>query len=133
MSADNHPVRNVLKEIFDSSFINAEQVKHLKDFVLQDWVIDQTEAEQLLKVNHALGQNDENCPEWSGFFVNSISRLIIFDMNSPGEIDAEEGDWLASILDKYSIGNDSEKQLLTEIQKLVSSVQGKLGDRIQTN
>ncbi|MDB4640937.1 hypothetical protein OAF56_04810, partial [Pirellulaceae bacterium] len=59
--------------------------------------------------------------------------LIIFDMNSPGEIDAEEGDWLASMLDKYSIGNDSEKQLLTEIQKLVSSVQGKLGDRIQTN
>ncbi|MDA7918352.1 hypothetical protein N9Z44_03960 [Mariniblastus sp.] len=133
MGSANHPVRDVLKEIFDSSSINAEQVKVLEDFVRQDWVIDKTEVEQLLRVNHSLNQNDENCPEWSAFFVASISRLIIFDMNSPGEIDMEEGDWMASMLDKYSIGNNSEKQLLLEIQKLTSSIKGKLGDRIQPN
>ncbi len=133
MGSANHPVRNVLNEIFDSCSINAEQVKYLEDFVRQDWVIDKNEAEQLLRVNHALNQNDESCPEWSAFFVTSISRLIIFDMNSPGEIDADEGDWMASMLDKYSIGNKSEKQLLLEIQKLASSIKGKLSDQIQPN
>ena len=133
MGSANHPVRNVLKEILDSSSINAEQVKCLENFVRQDWVIDKTEVEQLLKVNHSLNQNDENCPEWSTFFVASISRLIIFDLNSPGEIDAEEGDWMASMLDQYSIGNKSEKQLLIDVQKLASSIQGKLGDLIQPN
>ena len=133
MGSANHPVRNVLKEILDSSSINAEQVKCLEYFVRQDWVIDKTEVEQLLKVNHSLNQNDENCPEWSTFFVASISRLIIFDLNSPGEIDAEEGDWMASMLDQYSIGNKSEKQLLIDVQKLASSIQGKLGDLIQPN
>ena len=63
MGSANHPVRNVLKEIFDNSSINAEQVKYLEDFVRQDWVIDKTEAEQLLRVNHSLNQNDESCPE----------------------------------------------------------------------
>ncbi len=133
MGSANHPVRNILKEIFFFFSINAEQVKYLEDFVRQDWVIDKTEAEQLLRVNHSLNQNDESCPEWSAFFVTSISRLIIFDMNSPGEIDEEEGDWMASMLDKYSIGNKSEKQLLLEVKKLTSSIKGKLGDRIQPN
>ena len=131
MGSANHPVRDILKNIFDSCSISAEQVKHLEDFVQQDWVIDKNEAEQLLRVNHALNQNDENCPEWSDFFVTSISRLIIFDMNSPGEIDAEEGDWMTSMLEKYSIGNKSEKQLMRKIQKLASSIKGKLSDQIQ--
>ena len=83
MGSANHPVRNVLNEIVDSCCINAEQVKSLEDFVRQDWVIDKNEAEQLLRVNHALNQNDESCPEWSAFFVTSISRLIISGIPVP--------------------------------------------------
>lgn len=96
-------------------------------------MIDKTEVEQLLKVNHSLNQNDENCPEWSIFFATSISRLIIFDMNSPGEIDSKEGDWMVLMLHPYSPSNKSEKQLLIEVQKLASSIKGKLGDLIQPN
>jgi hypothetical protein len=84
-------------------------------------VIDKTEVEQLLKVNHSINQNNENCPEWSIFFAASISRLIIFDMNLPGEIDSEKGDWIASMLHPYSLGSKSEKQLLIEAGRLRSN------------
>ena len=131
MGSDNHPVREVLRDIIENSFISVEQVKTLEDFVRQDWVIDKDEAKLLLRVNHALKENHDGCVEWTSFFVTSISRLVIFDMNSPGEIDTDEGDWLAAMLDEYSVGNNSEKQMLLELQKLSSSIKGKLGDRIQ--
>jgi len=54
MGSDNHPVREVLRDIIESSSISAEQVKTLEDFVRQDWVIDKDEAKLLLRVNHAL-------------------------------------------------------------------------------
>jgi hypothetical protein len=131
MVADDHPVREVLKQVVADSAINADQVRELEKFVRQDWVIDEQEAKFLFRVNHALGQDFEDCPEWTEFFVSSIARLAVLDMNTPGQIDEAEGDWLGEMLDEYSIDNVSEKQLLAELQKTTSSIAGKIGQRIQ--
>ena len=132
MGSENHPVREVLKQVVQDTEINADQVKELARFVKQDWVIDQDEAKFLFRVNEALGSNHDDCPEWSQFFVTSISRFVVMDMNSPGEIDEAEGNWLAEMLDEFSVDNESEKKLIYEIQKTTSSIGGTLGQRIQS-
>jgi predicted transcriptional regulator len=131
MSTDDHPVREVIKEIVGDQTISAEQVRTLEKYVKEDWVIDQNEAKLLFRMNKALKSNHDDCPEWTKFFVTSISRFVVMDMNSPGEIDETEGDWLAEMLDEYSVENASEKQLILEIQKCTTSIKGKLGERIE--
>ena len=132
MGSEDHPVREILKQVVQDTEINADQVKELERFVKQDWVIDQDEAKFLFRVNEALGSNHDDCPEWSQFFVTSISRFVVMDMNSPGEIDEAEGNWLAEMLDEFSVDNESEKKLIYEIQKTTSSIGGTLGQRIQS-
>lgn len=131
MVAEDHPVREVLKKVVEDASINADQVRELESFVRQDWVIDDQEGKFLFRVNHALGAEFESCPEWTSFFVNSITRFAVLDMNTPGQIDESEGNWLGDMLDEYSVGNVSENQLLAEIKKTTTSIAGKLGQRIQ--
>ncbi len=132
MVSENHPVREVLKKVVADTSINANQVRELEQFVKGDWVIDEQEAKFLFRVNQALGSNHDDCPEWTDFFVTSISRLVVMDMNSPGQIDEEEGDWLAGIFDEYSVDNESQKKLVFELQKSTTSIGGKLGKQLDS-
>jgi len=131
MVAEDHAVREVLKKVVADAAINAEQVQELENFVRQDWVIDQDEAKFLFRVNHAIGEYDENCPQWTKFFVTSIARMVVFDMNTPGQIDTAEGDWLGEMFDEFSVGNESESALIADLKKTTSSISGKIAQRIQ--
>jgi len=131
MVAEDHPVREVLKNVVADAAINADQVRELEKFVREDWIIDDREAKFLFRVNHALGDNQDDCPEWTRFFVYTIARLVVLDMNTPGQIDEAEGDWLGEMFDEYSVGNDSELALIAELQKTTTLIAGKIGQRIQ--
>ena len=132
MGIDNHPVREMLHKIVQEAAINADQVRELERFVKEDWVIDKDEAKLLFRINRALDDSENICSEWTQFFVASISRLVVMDMNSPGEIDESEGDWLADMMNEFSIDNESEQKLIFELQKTTSSIGGKLGSWIQS-
>ena len=132
MDSENHPVREVLQQVVQDAAINADQVKELEGFVNADWVIDEDEAKFLFRVNKALGDSEHVCPEWTEFFVRSISRFVVMDLNTPGEIDEAEGDWLADMMNEFSIDNESERKLIFELRKTTSSIGGKLGTWIQS-
>lgn len=132
MGSENHPVREVLKLVVQEAAISTGQVQELERFVREDWVIDEDEAKLLFRVNQALGCNEDNCSEWTKFFVTSICRFVVMDMNTPGEIDESEGNWLAEMLDEFSVENDSEQALIMELRKTTTSIGGKLGERIQS-
>ena len=89
MSEDKLTANEVLQQIISTKKVTAADVKILSDKVKENWKIDLNEAEILFKVNKSIG---DACPEWTEFFVNSISQLIVMDMNTPGEIDSPEGD-----------------------------------------
>lgn len=132
MSSDDHPVREVLTKVIQDAAINPAQVKELERFVREDWIIDHDEAKFLFRVNQALGCNEDDCAEWTKFFVTSICRFVVQDLDTPGEIDATEGDWLAEMLETFSVANDSENALILELQNTTTSIGGKLGQRIQS-
>ena len=129
---DSHPVREVISQIVDSKSINPEQVDRLEKFVAEDWVIDQDEVHLLFRINQSIGPKDEDCPSWTKFFISSVSRLVVMDMNTPGQIDEAEGNLLAELLDQYATANETENQLLWDLRNTTSSIGGKLADRIQS-
>ena len=132
MGSENHPIREVLQKVVQDAAINADQVKKLEEFVNADWVIDEDEAKFLFRVNRALVDSEHVCPEWTEFFVTSITRFVVMDLNTPGEIDEAEGDWLADMMNEFSIDNESERKLIFELRKTTSSIGGKLGTWIQS-
>ena len=131
MSDDKLTANEVLQQIVSTKKVTAADVKILSDKVKEDWTIDLNEAEILFKVNHYIGDADNQCPEWTEFFVNSISRLIVMDMNTPGEINDSEGDWLADMFKAHAGGNKTQKSLVHELQSLAGKIGGRIGEQIE--
>ena len=118
----------VLRQIDSTKKVTAEDVKILSDKVNANWKIGLGEAEILFKINKSI---DEACPEWTEFFVSSISRLIVMDMNTPGEINDSEGDWLADMLEAHGADNATQKSLVYELRRMSGKIGGRIGEQIK--
>ena len=118
----------VLRQIDSTKKVTAEDVKILSDKVNANWKIGLGEAEILFKINKSI---DEACPEWTEFFVSSISRLIVMDMNTPGEINDSEGDWLADMFEAHAADNSTQKSLVEELRNLSGRIGGRIGEQIK--
>jgi hypothetical protein len=122
----------ILEKILSDGIVEADEVEALREKLEQDWVVDHSEVELLFRVNHSLGGKAEDCPEWTAFFVDNVSRLLILDLDTPGEIDEAEGDWLAGLLDRYGAANVTEEALLSALQKSATRIAGKVASRFST-
>jgi len=118
----------VLRQIDSTKKVTAADVKILSDKVNANWKIGLGEAEILFKINKSI---DEACPEWTEFFVSSISRLIVMDMNTPGEINDSEGDWLADMFEAHAADNSTQKSLVEELRNLSGRIGGRIGEQIK--
>lgn len=119
----------ILATVLADGVVDAEEVQALQRKLDQDWVVDRTEIELLFRVNQSLGTRDERCYEWTLFFAENVSRLLIMDMDTPGEIDQDEGDWLANLFDQYGVGNATELSLLTSLKKEAAQISGRIVER----
>ena len=129
---NNHsPINSIFENVLQSRTINDQIVKELESKVNEDWIVGHHEVELLFKVNHAIGDQDQKCPQWTEFFKTAVCRSVVFDLESPGEIDVKEGDWLASIVQKYSVKNDSEKSLFQAIRKNATHIAGQLANTLK--
>lgn len=120
----------------------------LKDAVLEDGVVDENEVNMVSKVIYGIGSgagasvdraeadflfdlNDAttgkaNHASWKELFVQAISKHVLEDETSPGEIDEAEGDWLVSRIEGDKEYDDNEKALLANIKKNAKTMTGKL-------
>lgn len=121
----------LIQQVVQQKSIDANQVRQFAEMVGRDHVVSEQEVEMLFQVNQALGTNDEHCPEWKPFFVDTVSRLVIRDLFTPGEIDQQEGDWLATVYEQFTVGNEAEAALLHEIRNTTSVIAGKFGEKFQ--
>ena len=121
----------ILEKIMKDGTVDSQEVEALEEMVKADWIVDRHEVELLFKVNKAVGENDEDCPQWSKFFVATVTRLLVADMETPGTIDAEEGDWLGTVFESNQAGNKTEKDLMFEIQNTTTDISGKISELIK--
>ena len=115
-----------MQQILAAGDITPVQIQDLDRELNSDWVVDEDEIESLFQINQALGGKDEGCPEWTEFFVRNVTRLVVMDLFTPGEIDQSEGDWLGGVMEKYRIHNETESRLIHEIKETTTSIAGKL-------
>lgn len=120
----------ILEKIMADGLVSSDEIKALKQKLDEDWIVDRSEVELLFKVNKSLGDRDETCEDWLPFFVDNVSRLIIMDLSTPGEIDQSEGDLLADLLDQNGVNNASETALLTALSRDAKRISGRISERL---
>lgn len=121
-TATPHQILDFIKE---GGSIDKKGIDALTGHLNADWIIDLNEAEFLFQVNAAIGSRDEESEEWPEFFKDNVSKLVLFDLHTPGEIDEAEGNWLADMLNKFGCQNQSEKLLVEYIRDNAKSIAGK--------
>lgn len=103
------------KDILADGVIDSTEVTKLKEVLYADGVINKEEAEFLFQLNDAVS-GKANAPEWSEFFTQAICDFLLKDEASPGEIDAEEEEWLIAKVNNDGKVDEAEKALLKAIK-----------------
>lgn len=93
--------------------------------------VDRAEADMLFDINDATTDNDGHDPSWQNFFVEAIAKHVLEDEQSPGEVDADEGDWLVGRIEGDGEYDANEKALLAHIKANAKSITGKLQFKIE--
>lgn len=118
--------REVIDYICQDGKVDQEEIDALQAALQADWQVGREEAQLLFQINDVLHQSEENAERWAEFFVDAISQFIVFDMNSPGEIDQEEASWLVDQLVQHPILDQNEEALLKSIKKQATRIDDKL-------
>ena len=53
------------------------------------------------------------------------------DMNTPGEINDSEGDWLADMFEAHAADNSTQKRLVEELRNISGKIGGRIGEQIK--
>jgi len=128
----NATPREILDQIAADGIVDAAEVETLRQRLEEDWHIGQDEAELLFRINDAVSQSEEHAESWGEFFSEAIARYLVFDMNTPGEVDAGEARWLLARLNQDQQVCDVERKLLGNIRKYAKTIHSELDELIQS-
>jgi|TARA_B110001469_G_C9644259_1_gene324976 hypothetical protein len=123
-------IEELKKSVLEDGIIDATEVLEIKETIYADGLIDKDEADFLFELNDAVS-GKENAVEWQELFVEAITDFLLKDDVSPGEVDAEEGDWLIAHIESDGEYDETEKALLTNIKAKATSITGKLRLKIE--
>lgn len=107
--------REILAHVCKHGKITLPEVECLERHLTEDWVISKEEAELLFRMNDHL--QAQKLLEWESLFVSAISRFVVFDLDSPGKVDAQESRWLIDQLKTHHAFDRIEHALLADIAK----------------
>ena len=112
-------LRELKASILEDGVVDSAEVSQMRAVLLADGVIDREEADFLFEINDAVS-GKANDKAWTEFFVEAIASHLLDDDASPGEIDADELNWLSSKLLADGQIDSIEKALLHELSKRTS-------------
>jgi hypothetical protein len=121
---EDYSVKQIVDHLAAQGHVDVEAVDALDRFFRKDTVISQDEADLLFQINDRVRLSEGNCESWSKLFADSITRFVVFDMNTPGELSTEESSWLRNQLGNITSGDqlsDAERHLLNEIKRHATS------------
>ena len=125
----NAAAHEILESAQISGDLPPQAIEKLQACINHDWIIDEAEAELLFKLNHTLGASYEQTG-WTNLFAESLTRLVLLDMETPGEIGVQEGDWLDRMLDLYAVENHAESEMLKKLTKEATKIEGGFAARL---
>jgi hypothetical protein len=118
MNAETSDPRSICEQVIADGVVTSDEVRQLQNHVDTDWVICREDADLLFRVNNAARECKKNCKEWPEFFASTIARFIVFDMNTPGQVDRDEAEWLRAHFQSGQPLTETEKRLFREIRRM---------------
>ena len=116
--------------ILEKGIVYANEVEMIKNVIYSSGSgegegVDRAEADFLFDINDAVS-GKENAPSWKNLFVEALSKHVLEDINSPGEIDEDEAEWLINRIEGDDTYDENEKELLTNIKAHAKKIHSKL-------
>jgi uncharacterized membrane protein YqhA len=106
----------IKKSIFAKGIIDQQTVEQLSNLVFDANGMDKGKANFLFELKDAfLGKN--NHASWDLFFIDAITRFLLEDEESPGEIDDSEAQWLRAKIQHDGKLGKVDKALLVNLKK----------------
>lgn len=112
--------------ILADGVIDADEIKMLRAVVYGSGGgsgagVNRQEANFLFDLNDAVSGH-KNHPSWKTFFVEAISKHVLDDEVSPGEVDSKEGDWLINNIQSDGNIDEIEKALLRVLKAKAKAI-----------
>ena len=103
-------------DIIEDGIVDAKEVATLQEALYEDGIIDQEEADLLFAINDAVSGN-ANDPSWPKFFIDAITKFVLGDEESPGEVDESEFKYLREKIGADGQVDETELALVINITK----------------
>jgi len=110
----NTSLSELAKAVTADGIIDAAEVKGIRKRIFADGVVDREEAEFLFSVND-LVSGKKNDPGWKALFIEAITKHVLDDPSSPGEVDEDESEFLITKIEGDGRVDDVELALLVNI------------------
>jgi uncharacterized membrane protein YebE (DUF533 family) len=112
--------------ILADGIIDAQEVKMIRKVIYGTGGgggegVDRAEADFLFELNDAVS-GKRNDPSWKNLFVEAITRHVLDDETSPGEVDDDEAEYLVSKIQADGQVDQIEKALIANIKSKAKKV-----------
>ena len=88
--------RATIVELMDAGAVAAADVRALRRDVFSHGRVSRDEADAIFALE---ASNAAKCPEWTGFFVETITDHVVWDSRPTGVVNESQGEWLIARAD----------------------------------
>lgn len=115
-------MEELVKNVIEDGIVDATEVVELRTAFYADGVIDKDEADFMFQINDAVTGN-ANDESYQQLFVDVLSDYVLKDETTPGIVDNEEGEYIASQIEGDGNVDNVEKALLLNIKANATEIQ----------
>jgi uncharacterized membrane protein YqhA len=113
---DYTQINELKNTVFTNNAIGETEIKQLREILYVNGRIDKEKANFLFELKDAF-LDKHNHPAWETFFVDSITKFLLDDEDSPGKIDDDEAQWLRAKIQYDGKLGRVDKALLVNLQQ----------------
>jgi len=120
--------------ILEDGIIDADEVELVKTVIYGKGGgagegVDRAEADFLFAINDAV-TGKANAPTWQPLLAEAITKHVLEDDISPGEVDEDEAAWLIANIEADGQVDEAEKAILTSIKANAKSIADSLAQKM---
>ena len=108
------PLDEWADDIVEDGIVDAAEVAQMRERLLAAGGVDREAADFLFTINDAVS-GAENDPGWRALFVEALTKHVLEDEVSPGEVDEDEADYLIEMIEGDAQVDETELALLVNI------------------
>jgi hypothetical protein len=114
--------QELVTDVLADGIVDASEVAVLRTAFYADGIIDKEEAEYMFQINDAVSGNN-NDETYKQLFVDVLSDYVLKDEETPGVIDAEEGQFIVDGIEGDGQLDDAEIALLKNLKAKAVEIQ----------